>query len=165
MRSLSLLFVAVVFVSVLGCQDNVVFSDYKHFDEGWAGSDSLHFEFEAPDTIQPYHLFFNTRLNESYPFNNLYIITTVHFPNGKRIGDTLEYEMAYPNGELMGEGFGSIKDSKLWFKSDIVFTESGRYTIKVQQAMRKMESIEPLDTLRGIMDFGLHIETNLKREN
>jgi len=163
MRSLSLFLIAVFCVSVLGCQDHVVFSDYKHFDEGWLQSDTLHFEFDAPDTIQPYQLFFNTRLNQAYAFNNLYLIATIHFPNGKQIGDTLEYEMAHPDGELMGQGFGSVKDSKLWYKSNVIFKEPGRYTLEVKQAMRKMESIHPLDTLQGVMDFGLHVETSLKR--
>jgi gliding motility-associated lipoprotein GldH len=84
-----------------------------------------------------------------------------------QIGDTLEYKMAYPNGELMGEGFGSIKESKLWYKAGVTLSEQGTYTLKINQVMRKFGKIKALDTLKGVMDFGVHIETipKQKQEN
>ncbi|MBZ9626952.1 gliding motility lipoprotein GldH [Psychroflexus sp. CAK57W] len=156
-RKLSLL--AGFFMFLVGCQENPVFSEYESFSNGWSTSDTLTFDFEAPDTIRPYDLFFVTRVNQDYAFNNLYLIATISFPNGKQIGDTLEYEMAYPDGELMGTGFGSVKESKLWYKSNVIFNEQGDYSIEVKHAMRKFGKIEALDTLQGIMDFGIHLET------
>lgn len=158
MRSLKLSLFLGFIISLVGCQDKIVFSKYKSFSKGWSTTDTLRYNFEAPDTIKPYHLFFNTRLNQDYEFDNLYLIAKISFPNGKQIGDTLEYEMAYPNGELMGTGFGSIKESKLWYKSNVTFTEKGDYKIEVKHAMRKFGKIEALDTLQGIMDFGIHLE-------
>ncbi|MBZ9652811.1 gliding motility lipoprotein GldH [Psychroflexus montanilacus] len=158
MRSLKLSLFLGFIISLVGCQDKIVFSKYKSFSKGWSTTDTLRYNFEAPDTIKPYHLFFNTRLNQDYEFDNLYLIAKISFPNGKQIGDTLEYEMAYPNGELMGTGFGSIKESKLWYKSNVTFTEKGDYNIEVKHAMRKFGKIEALDTLQGIMDFGIHLE-------
>lgn len=150
---------------LVSCQENTVFSEYKSFSKGWTTSDTLVFDFEAPDTLRPYHLFFNTRVNQDYEFNNLYLIANISFPNGKQIGDTLEYEMAYPDGELMGTGFGSVKESKLWYKSNVIFTEQGDYTIEVKHAMRRFGKVEALDTLRGIMDFGIHLEIAKQAEN
>ena len=121
MRNLKLTLLVVSILCVVGCQDNVVLSDYKSLSESWKKTDTLVFEFEAPDTIRPFNIYFNTRLNQDYAFDNLYLISTIYFPNGKQIGDTLEYEMAYPNGELMGTGFGSVKESKLWYKSNVIF--------------------------------------------
>lgn len=158
MQSLKLSLFLGFIISLVGCQDKIVFSKYKSFSKGWSTTDTLRYNFEAPDTIKPYHLFFNTRLNQDYEFDNLYLIAKISFPNGKQIGDTLEYEMAYPNGELMGTGFGSIKESKLWYKSNVTFTEKGDYNIEVKHAMRKFGKIEALDTLQGIMDFGIHLE-------
>jgi gliding motility-associated lipoprotein GldH len=151
---------------ILGsCQEQVVFAKYQSLPYGWQNSDTLAFNFEAPDTTNAYHLFFNTRLNQDYEFNNLYLIANISFPNGKQIGDTLEFEMAYPNGELMGTGFGSVKESKLWYKSNVVFTEAGEYNIRVKQAMRKFGKTEALDTLHGIMDFGIHLEKVMPAKN
>lgn len=160
------LFLLVAFcIGLASCQENIMYSDYQSFSKGWSKSDTLVFDFEAPDTINPYHLFFVTRLNQDYEFNNLYLISTISFPNGKQIGDTLEYEMAYPDGELMGNGFGSVKESKLWYKSNVIFTEKGDYKVKVKHAMRKFGEIEALDTLQGIMDFGIHLENVIQAEN
>lgn len=159
MRTPKLFLILGCCVCCLGCQEHTIFSEYKSFSEGWKQTDTLSFEFEAPDTITPHHLFFNLRVNENYEFNNLYLIAKISFPNGKQIGDTLEYEMAYPDGKLMGTGFGSVKENKLWYKSDVVFTEKGDYTIDVKPAMRKFGKIEALDTLHGIMDFGILLET------
>lgn len=165
MQNLKLYLLVVFCICLIGCQEEIAFSEYKSFSNGWSKKDTLVFEFEAPDTIQPYHLFLNVRANEDYEFDNLYLIANISFPNGKQIGDTLEYEMAYPDGKLMGQGFGSVKESKLWYKSNVVFTELGSYKIKVKHAMRKFGKIEALDTLNGIMDFGIHLETAKSAEN
>ena len=159
MQNLKIAVFLIASFCILGCQDSVVFSEFESLPQGWSKTDTLVFDFEAPDTIRPFHLFFNTRLNQDYEFNNLYLISTIHFPNGKQIGDTLEYEMAFPNGELMGSGFGSVKESKLWYKSNVVFKEQGEYKIEVKQAMRKFGEVEALDTLNGLMDFGIQLET------
>lgn len=145
---------------MLGCQNGVVVSKFKPTAGGWGRTDTLVFNFKAPDTLGTYNLFFNTRLNQDYEFDNLYLISTILFPNGKQIVDTLEYEMAYPNGELMGSGFGSVKENKLWYKEGVRFTEAGDYKIKVTQAMRKFGVVNPLDTLKGVMDFGIQLEAN-----
>lgn len=165
MQTLKLLLFVGFCMGLVSCQEDLVFSEYKNFDGGWPKTDTLVFDFEAPDTIQPYDLFFVTRVNQDYEFNNLYLIANISFPNGKQIGDTLEYEMAYPDGELMGTGLGSVKESKLWYKSNVVFTEPGTYDIELVQAMRKFGKIEALDTLKGIMDFGIHLETVKQAEN
>jgi len=159
MRNLKLTLLVASILCVVGCQDNVVLSDYKSLSENWKKTDTLIFEFEAPDTIRPFNIYFNTRLNQDYEFDNLYLISTIYFPNGKQIGDTLEYEMAYPNGELMGTGFGSVKESKLWYKSNVIFSEKGEYKIEVNQAMRKFGKVKALDTLKGVLDFGIQLET------
>lgn len=153
------------FMCLVGCQENTVFTKYHSFSNGWSTTDTLVFDFAAPDTIRPHELFFITRVNQDYEFSNLYLIANISFPNGKQIGDTLEYEMAYPDGELMGNGFGSVKESKLWYKSNVVFTEEGDYKVKVKHAMRKFGKIEALDTLQGIMDFGIHLESVKQAEN
>lgn len=165
MQSLKRFLLVSFCIGLTGCQQNPVFSEYYSFSEGWPATDTLVFKLEAPDTTQTYDLFFNTRLNQDYEFNNLYLIANISFPNGKQIGDTLEYEMAYPDGKLMGTGFGSVKESKLWYKSNVVFSEKGEYSIKVKHAMRKFGNVDALDTLQGVMDFGIHLERIKTAEN
>lgn len=158
MQSLKYLFVLFTVVCILACNKAEVHSEFNSFDNGWVKSDVQEFKFESPDTSKTYNLFLYTRVNQEYLFSNLFLITKMNFPNGKIVSDTLAYEMAYPNGELMGQGFGSVKESKLWYKNGVKFDESGEYTLEVQQAMRKFGEVQALDTLSGILDFGFCIE-------
>lgn len=50
-------------------------------------------------------MFLNVRNNNEYPYNNLFLIVSLNQPDGKVLVDTLEYQMANPDGTLMGTGF------------------------------------------------------------
>ena len=58
---------------------------------------------------------------------------------------------------LLGVGGTGIKESKLWYKEGVTFPEEGSYTVSVRQAMRKRGKEKALDTLQGVIDFGLII--------
>lgn len=158
MQSLKFIFLFIFIISIFACNNSEFHSEFNSFDEGWAKSDVQKFKFQAPDTSNTYNLFLHTRVNQDYSFSNLFLITKMNFPNGKIVSDTLAYEMAFPNGELMGQGFGSVKESKLWYKNGVKFDEVGEYTLEVEQAMRKFGEVQALDTLSGILDFGFSIE-------
>ena len=123
---------------VCSCVQNNVFDEYKVVPKvGWHKDSIKEFKLVNMDSLKEHNLFFNIRSSNSYPFSNLYIIGSLQFPNGKKIIDTLEYQMALPNGEWLGTGGVSIKENKLWFKENFKFTEEGEYKISVSHAMRK----------------------------
>ena len=98
------------------------------FLDRWDKQQVISYDFIAPDTINPYNLFVNLRTTTDYKFSNLFLIVELDYPNGKVTKDTLEYHMAKPNGELLGTGFTSVKEHKLWFKGyddSFVFSEEG----------------------------------------
>lgn len=70
--------------------------------------------------------------------------------------------MAEPSGEWLGTGFGEVKENKLWYKENFKFTEEGKYSIKVQQAMRHRDSTSGISKLRGITEVGFRIEKSSK---
>jgi gliding motility-associated lipoprotein GldH len=76
---------------------------------------------------------------------------SVTSPDGKTIGDTLEYFLADEKGKWHGKGFGDIKELSMPFKSNVYFPVRGRYTITVQHGMRVVD-------LPGVYDLGLRIE-------
>ena len=90
------------------------------------------------------------------------MIVELDYPNGKVTKDTLEYLMAKPNGELLGSGFTSVKEHKLyWLKAyddSFVFSEEGTYKIQIQQAMRHRGEPNGVAQLDGIIDVGFSIE-------
>ena len=76
--------------------------------------------------------------------------------------DTLEYAMAKPNGEWLGTGYSSIKESKLWWKSNWQTTDTTLYHFDIAQANRANGLEEGAEQLAGIISVGLSIETRTK---
>ena len=88
----------------------------------------------------------------------MFLITTLKFPTGKKIVDTLEYEMTDNSGHFLGNGFAGIKENKLFYKENVVFPMSGEYVVSVTQAMRKSGKIDGIESLKGITEVGFRIE-------
>lgn len=118
----------------------------------------IKFEFSKLDSIQTHNMFINIRNDNTFQFNNLFLITELEYPNGNTLKDTLEYKMAEPSGEWLGKGLGSIKENKLWFQEKIVFDDSGVYKVNITHAMRKNGDVDGIYVLDGITDVGLEIE-------
>lgn len=145
---------------ILSCDANTVFSSYIALGKTWEKNEKIRFVFQAEDTIKRYNVFITIRNDENYKFNNLFLIATMSAPNGEEITDTLEYAMAKPNGEWLGKGFTAVKESKLWYKENIVFPDTGAYHISLAHAMRENGSIEGMEHLEGITEIGIKIEHN-----
>ena len=124
-RLILILGIVVAFVS---CDSNSVFDQYISLKKNsWSLADSLDFKVQISDTLSRNNVFINIRNNKEYQFSNLYLITHVDFPNGKKIVDTLQYEMTDKNGKFLGNGISEIKHSKLLLKENIIFPISGQY--------------------------------------
>ncbi|WP_378180604.1 gliding motility lipoprotein GldH [Aquimarina sp. SS2-1] len=155
LRFFSILFLIIGLVS---CDDTRVFDEYKTVSDSWEKDEKISFVLPELDSLQQYHLFINIRNTNDYKFSNLFLISEMEFPNGKIITDTLEYEMAKPNGEWLGTGFTDLKESKLWYKENVVFSEKGAYKVTLQHAMRKNGETFGINSLEGITDIGFRIE-------
>ncbi len=150
-----------LWISILvSCNTNTAFSSYTSLKKVWEKDEKIDFIFQATDTINRHNMFITVRNNEAYKFSNLFLIATLHTPDGQIISDTLEYAMAKPNGEWLGKGFTSIKESKLWYKEDIVFSTAGAYRFSLEHAMRENGSADGIKQLEGITDIGIKIEMN-----
>ena len=88
----------------------------------------------------------------------MFLITHLNFPNGKKVVDTLEYEMTDNNGRFLGQGLSEIKESKLFYKEGSAFPVSGNYKLSIQQAMRKNGAVEGIKELEGVTNVGFRIE-------
>ena len=141
------------------CNKELVYSEFQSVPNGkWQATDTLEFQVSDLDSLQRHNMFINVRNNDAFPFSNLFLITELEHPTGETVRDTLEYEMAKPDGEWLGTGQGSIKESKLWYRENVVFRDTGVYKVRVMHAMRKNGSVEGLEILEGITDVGLQIE-------
>ncbi len=148
-------------VLILACDSKATFDVYKSMPNKWHKDSLASFNFRAPDTINNYNLYVNLRNTNDYKFNNLYLIVELNYPNGKTVKDTLEYKMAAPNGELLGEGFTDVKENRLWYKgykTPFKFTEDGDYKVNIQHAMRNNGEVNGIENLEGITDIGFRVE-------
>ncbi|WP_396180426.1 gliding motility lipoprotein GldH [Flavobacterium sp.] len=143
---------------VISCDKKQVFDEYYAFDGTWKKNKKAAFTFEQKDTTSVYNLYLNVRNNNEYPYNNLFLIVSLNQPNGKVLVDTLEYQMANPDGSLLGTGFSDVKESKLWYKENYSFEKAGKYTVEVEHAVRQTGKVQGVKDLTGITDLGFRIE-------
>jgi len=158
-KNKNLFLVLVALLVFASCDSNRVFDQYYALDNTvWNKDNPINFEFQVTDTISKNDLYINIRNNNEYAFSNLFIITHLDFPDGKKIVDTLQYVMTDKNGKFLGSGLSEIKESKLYYKESRVFPMSGNYKVSIKQAMRKNGTVEGIKELEGITDVGLRIE-------
>jgi gliding motility-associated lipoprotein GldH len=141
------------------CDKERFFDEYKEFNGKWNKDSIVVFNVDQKDTVGRYNLYVTMRNNNKYPYSNLFLIVQRQQPGTKVADvDTLEYEMAYPDGTLMGDGFGGIKESKLWYKERVRFPKAGQYRFSIQQAVREPGKIPGVQELEGVTEVGLRIE-------
>ncbi|WP_378185959.1 gliding motility lipoprotein GldH [Aquimarina sp. W85] len=157
MKNLKLIFL-IFFVFLFSCSSDQVFDQYKTVQGTWEQHEHIEFSIPQLDSLKAYNLFINVRNTNEYPFSNLFLIGQIRFPNGKVISDTLEYELAYPDGSWMGTGITDLKENKLWYKENVKFIEKGEYIITLEHAMRKNGEVQGVYALDGVTDVGLRIE-------
>jgi len=152
-NSLLLLLVAVLLFS---CDKKRVFDEYKSVGSAWHKDSIVTFDLPVLDSTKRYDLFVNLRDNNNYKYSNLFLIVSLESPNGYTKVDTLEYQMAEPDGTLLGDGFTDIKESKLYYKENVRFR--GKYKVHIKQAVRENGKVPGVTLLDGITEVGFRIE-------
>lgn len=119
--------------------------------EQWNRDSVLIFEVPVTDTVTPCNIAFHSRITGQYQFSNMFLFITIVAPDRSHQTDTLECTLADNTGKWMGNGFGNIWTNKIYYKHNIIFPESGKYTFYIEQAMR-------IENLPHVLDAGLRIE-------
>jgi gliding motility-associated lipoprotein GldH len=143
---------------LISCDKKRVFDEYKTVGSAWNKDSIVSWTLPQVDTTKAYNLYVNLRSNDDYPFNNLFLIVALDQPGGITKVDTLEYEMADEDGNLLGDGFTDIKESRLVYKEHAKF-KKGQYKIHIRHAVRETGKVSGVKTLKGISDVGFRIES------
>lgn len=152
-----LLFFTLCFALFASCDPNRVFEDNIDMpDFVWDIKNNPVFEVEIDDTLSLYNLYVNVRHASHYPYANLYVFTTITFPNGRTRKDTVECILAEPNGQWKGDGMGDIWDNQIPWMKNIRFPLKGKYQFKYEHAMR-------MEKVPFVMDVGLRVEKAKKK--
>ena len=146
--------IAFIIIAFTSCKRAVIFEAKRTIHEStWHQDSALVFKVDITDTITPNNVVYEVTNNDDYPFANMYLFTTVLFPNGKEIKDTLEIGLATPSGKWIGKGWFGTHKTAFPFRMNIRFPYIGTYTFKITQAMRC-----PSKTLNGVTDFEMAIK-------
>lgn len=147
---LRILAVFIVLLSFSSCQNGDDTILVKDINSHWDKKNVQNFDFSINDFQNQKNIIFIVRNNNDYPYSNLRLIATIERDKKVIAKDTLNYVLAKPNGEWIGTGFGDTKETLFQYKIDYKFPENGKYSIKINQAMRR-------NVLPGIEDLGIKI--------
>lgn len=143
----------VVLFMVSSCKSDAESVEMKNLQGNWPKKHEQKFTLEIADAQHPKNIIFVVRNNNDYPYSNIRFFVNLKDENQavKHI-DTLNYILAEPNGNWLGKGFGDTKEILFQYKINYKFPKDGRYQIGITHGMRT-------DTLKGIEDIGVKIET------
>jgi gliding motility-associated lipoprotein GldH len=156
MRIKNSVLLLLVTVLLFSCDKKRVFDEYKSVGSAWNKDSIVTFDLPILDSTKRYDLFVNVRDNDNYKYNNLFLIVSFESPNGYTKVDTLEYQMANPDGSLLGDGFTDLKENKLYYKENVRFR--GKYKVHIKQAVRETGKVPGVTFLDGITEVGFRIE-------
>ena len=152
LRILNSLFVLSLGLFITSCDGNRVFEENVAIKNNqWDIKQIVKLEVPISDNLSKNDLYINVRNGGNYNYSNLFLFITTSMPNGKKLTDTLECVLADESGKWLGKGTGQIIDNRIPFKRNVVFPDTGKYTIEIEQAMR-------MELLPEIYDIGLRIE-------
>ncbi len=137
-----------VITTFIACGSKEVHSAMNTMGAVWHEEATQSFEFEISENGN-YSTHFYLKHNNNYGYRNLFLFSTLTFPDGNSRTDTMQYNIAQPDGKWLGQGWGELKTIKLYYPSK--FDQIGKYKLDIQQGMRESE-------LEGIEQIGLTIE-------
>ncbi|WP_421873271.1 gliding motility lipoprotein GldH [Marinoscillum sp.] len=119
----------------------------------WLEDSLIEFEMRVDDASLPYNLYANVRNGHSYPFYNLYLQYTIVDSTGREVKKDLTNLILFDpkTGEPRGSGLGDVFDHQLPLLESYSFPDEGRYTVELQQYMRR-------DSLEEVYGVGVRLE-------
>ena len=141
----------VILITFFACDNKKIFDDYYWVDsKGWYKDSIANFDFEIIDNSTNYNLFISTRNLENYSYSNLWLFVDIIAPDSTFVHDTIEYQMAEPNGKWIGKGTGGLYFLQNEYRLNVYFPMTGKYKIDIRHGMRD-------ENLKGLNNIGLRV--------
>lgn len=150
MRISKLLFIVASVALFVQCDSPHFYQNQVATGNNWGKNAPAKFEFEIKDTVGKYDFYFLTRNSNEYPYSNLYLFTEFTNPKGEVFTDTLQYYLAFQDGEWVGKG-NSLKELYLMYRENLSIKDTGTYKLSVWHGMRD-------ENLQGIEDISLIVD-------
>ena len=78
----------------------------------------------------------NLRNDLDYPYSNIFLFLKTTFPGGQFAMDTIECQLADPDGKWTGSGMGRVRFNRFLFQKGVQVQAGGTYVFDFEQAMR-----------------------------
>lgn len=119
----------------------------------WLADSAVGFTFQIADAASLYDIYYHFRNTISYPYQNLYISCSLENEEGKVLLTDLKNIELFDvkTGKPFGKGLGDIFSHEYEAITGYQFPDSGSFTLKLQQYMRR-------DTLPEILSVGVSIK-------
>ena len=132
------------------CLNKNTYTDFHSLKNGEWNKDSIcHFEVSISDTINPHQIFINTRNNDLYPYQNIWLFVDIKTPLGNIRKDTIGFYLADDFGKWLGKGINVYK-LEIPYEEYFIFRQSGTYSFSIRQGMRD-------DVLKGMNEIGIKL--------
>jgi gliding motility-associated lipoprotein GldH len=149
---------AIFVLFFVSCDSNRIYEDNAEFrDRAWRVTDEPRFNFTIPDTARRYNVYYNVRNSLDYPFARIFITYHLYDSNGFELAKKLVFNDLFDQktGRPFGDsGLGDLYDHRFPIMQNRKFNYKGKYSIKLDQLMRK-------DTLIGVVAVGVRVEESI----
>lgn len=139
-----------VVVLLSSCGPKVIYENQIDIPEKWAYKDSLVYEFEVSDTLQPYDITLDIKHDATFGYENLYIYAVTVFPEGRRSSNPVSLQLANSSGDWIGKCSSDRCQTDILIANTSYFKAVGKYKIIICQHSRQ-------NLLEGIRSVGLKI--------
>jgi len=125
-------------LALTACDPQMVYDQYITTKNGtWTWNDVGEFEIAIEDTVSLHNMYLQVRHSVDYPMSNLYMFVLLKGPSGQYSRDTVNLELATPDGQWTGRGQGKLRELRYLYRKQFRFGEPGTYTVYLEQAMRR----------------------------
>ena len=150
MRGFSFILIT-FFVLILSCKDeDTLYSSHIETKGAWLKNEPVKARLEINES--PIDIYLILKLNEDYPFSNIYLLSNISSPDLK-ITDTISFKFDYSKNKSLLSRQMRIKTFRVPIHKNMNLNE--RTSVEISHAVRFIDSTRPVMKLEGILDVGI----------
>lgn len=148
MRFFSIFLLSTALVS---CSSNLVYEAYTEVENGWQYQNVIEHMVDVEGPAAAHDVFLNIRHTNDYPYSNLWVQVFTTNPDGQEVSQRFEITLAKPDGQWLGNSWGSTITQERLIMQGVKFQKPGKHVFKVQHDMR-------LNNVPAITHIGVRVE-------
>ena len=150
MRGFSFILI-IFFVLVLSCKnEDILYSSHIETKGAWLKNEPVKASLEINES--PIDIYLILKLNEDYPFSNIYLLSNISNPDLK-ITDTISFKFDYSKNKSLLSRQTRIKTFRIPIYKNMNLNEIT--SVEISHAVRFIDSTKPVMKLEGILDVGI----------